>query len=106
VCPTCFWNSRDQASVAFKGERLASQIIYKQEQYLSFDNNYILETVNCNSIISGTIHVSVDYYGSSIASPQCFDTYVTMSQKMDQDEEKSYFEFLSFLVLYYIVVYK
>ena len=50
--------------------------------------------------------MSVDYYGSSIASPQCLDTYVTTAQKMDQDEEKSDFEFLSFLVLYYIVVYQ
>ena len=29
-------------------------------------------------------------------------TYVTMAQKRGPDEEKSYFEFLAFLVLYYI----
>ena len=84
-------------SLAFKGNsRLITAI---PETRLAYLNIYVF-------IISGTMHVSVVYYGSSIASLQCFDTYVTMSQKRDQDEEKKDFEFLSFLVLYYIVVYQ
>ena len=66
-------------SLAFKGNwRLITAILETHRAHLNIDV----------FIISGTIHVSVDYYGSSIASPQCFDTYVTMSQKRDQDEEK------------------
>ena len=89
---------------------------YLASQSLAFKRNWHLITAipeTCRAllniytfIITGTIHVSVDYYGSSIASPQCLDTYVTTAQKMDQDEEKSDFEFLPFLVLYYIVVYQ
>ena len=89
---------------------------YLASQSLDFKRNWHLITAISETsrahlnfytfIITGTNHVSVDYYGSSIASPQCFYTYVTMAQKKDQDEEKSDFEFLAFLVLYYIGVYQ